>query len=364
MSVCSYNEWDPLEECIVGVGSNFSTFKEGKLQAIDQKLIEAVKSELEGVAYALSREGVTVTRPDVVDCTQAWNTPVFASGGTASGAVNPRDLLLIVGNEMIEANMGHQSRFFEYIPYRSLIQKYWRGGARWTAAPKIVGGDASYYKLEQMFKDYPETSQLCELLARREAFLPEEYPDWVSKMHDDNAFITTEHEPIFDAADFTRFGRDIFGNRGFYTNKSGIEWMRTHLTDYRVHELNFKDAYPIHMDATFVPIRPGLVVASPERLPKDASIFEQNDWTIAHATPPQAECVTRWFHINVLMLDEKRVLVNEKEKDFIKFLESFGCKAIPLPITNCNKVGGGFHCVTSDVRRRGECKSYFPSLDK
>merc|ERR1712166_238829 len=205
---------------------------------------------------------------------------------------------------------GNRDRFFEYIPYRSLVQKYWRGGARWTTAPKVVGSDALYYSEKQIVIDHPKITGVFRSRWLH-THLPEEYPDWVSKMHDDNAFITTEHEPIFDAADFTRFGRDIFGNRGFYTNKSGIEWMRTHLTDYRVHELNFKDAYPIHMDATFVPIRPGLVVASPERLPKDASIFEQNDWTIAHATPPQAECVTRWFHINVLMLDEKRVLVNE-----------------------------------------------------
>ena len=52
-------------------------------------------------------------------------------------------------------------------------------------------------------------------------------------------FIVTEFEPVFDAADFARCGRDIFGQESHVTNRFGIEWLARHLGDgYRVHVLH------------------------------------------------------------------------------------------------------------------------------
>lgn len=46
----------------------------------------------------------------------------------------------------------------------------------------------------------------------------------------------------------------------------GIEWMRRHLApDYRVHIISFKDPNPMHIDATFNIIGPGLVLSNPDR---------------------------------------------------------------------------------------------------
>lgn len=46
----------------------------------------------------------------------------------------------------------------------------------------------------------------------------------------------------------------------------GIEWMRKHLApDYRVHIISFKDPNPMHIDATFNIIGPGLVLSNPDR---------------------------------------------------------------------------------------------------
>ena len=56
----------------------------------------------------------------------------------------PRDLLLVIGNEIIEAPMAWRSRFFEYRAYRSLIKEYFAKGAKWTAAPKPTMCDELY----------------------------------------------------------------------------------------------------------------------------------------------------------------------------------------------------------------------------
>ena len=56
----------------------------------------------------------------------------------------------------------------------------------------------------------------------------------------------------------------------------GIEWMRRHLgDDYRVHVLSFTDPNPMHIDATFNIIGPGLVITNPDRPFHQKEMFEK-----------------------------------------------------------------------------------------
>lgn len=59
-------------------------------------------------------------------------------------AAMPRDILLVVGNEIIEAPMAWRARFFEYRAYRPLIKEYFRKGAKWTTAPKPTMANELY----------------------------------------------------------------------------------------------------------------------------------------------------------------------------------------------------------------------------
>jgi hypothetical protein len=62
-------------------------------------------------------------------------------------AAMPRDILLVVGEEIIEAPMCWRSRFFEYRAYRDLMKEYFHAGATWTVAPKALMDDALYDKV-------------------------------------------------------------------------------------------------------------------------------------------------------------------------------------------------------------------------
>ena len=54
----------------------------------------------------------------------------------------------------------------------------------------------------------------------------------------------------------------------------GIEWIRRHLGDkYNVHELQFVDQNPMHIDGTFCLIGPGLALSNPERPCKQADML-------------------------------------------------------------------------------------------
>ena len=63
-------------------------------------------------------------------------------------AAMPRDILLVVGDEIIEAPMAWRSRFFEYRAYRSLMKEYFQKGARWTTAPKPQMTDELYDEVD------------------------------------------------------------------------------------------------------------------------------------------------------------------------------------------------------------------------
>jgi len=120
-----------------------------------------------------------------------------------------------------------------------------------------------------------------------------------------------------------------------------------------------------------VPLRPGLVLVNPERpcIDDTLKLFSANNWEIVTAPPSVQQVefhspeVSNWISMNTLSIDEKRVIVEENEVKMIDLLDSLGFEVITCPFADVYKFGGGFHCCTGDIRRKGKLQSYFPSLD-
>jgi glycine amidinotransferase len=360
-AVCSYNEWDPLEEAIIGcaVGAVRSAYEPAVSPFIPpgdpdrrfpggQYLAEEVaraQEQLDGFAKLLQDRGIVVRRPDPVDQAHRVLTPDFeCSLGHAQTC--PRDVLLVVGEEIIEAPMAQRSRAFEHRAYRSLLKAYFADGARWTAAPKATMADDLYVE------DYETVSR------------PYDFSSHPS---------LTEFEICFDAACFARMGRDIFWQPDIVSNGLGVEWLRRHLgDDFRIHQVEFEDPHPHHIDATFVPLRPGLALTNPDRPPKYdcLHLFEENEWqlvdAVASSRPRRQASVeepSSWISMNILSLDEQTVVIEAAEQPFAELLYSHGFEVLTCPFDAVYKFGGSFHCCSLDVRRRGTLKSYFPSID-
>jgi glycine amidinotransferase len=62
--------------------------------------------------------------------------------------------------------------------------------------------------------------------------------------------------------------------------------------------------------------------------------------------------------MNILMLDERRVVVEAHDEPMIRAFESWGFDPVPCPFRNFNSFGGSFHCATIDIRRRGLLERY------
>jgi glycine amidinotransferase len=354
--VNSHNEWDPLEEIVVGrlegatIPSSHPvvTCNIPGMAARAQSLvagfrypsfmIEPAQRELDGLIALLRSLGIVVRRPDAVDYRRTFGAPGWSSRGFCNSC--PRDSLLVIGDEIIETPMAWPCRYFETHSYRSLLKDYFRQGARWTSAPK---------------------PQLTDELFVSDFHIPEK--------GEPLRYILTEFEPVFDAADFFRCGRDIFVTRSNVTNQMGIDWLRRHLGDrYRVHEVESRCPNPMHIDTTILPLGPGKLLVNPEYIDIERLPPLLKRWDILVAPEPDpidsrllqvSSMCGKWLSMNILMIDERRVIVDPHHKAMMAALKDWGLEPIPCEFLHYAAFGGAFHCATLDIRRRGTLQSYF-----
>ncbi len=361
--VSSWNEFDPLKHVIVGRADHTcippsEPATEAKVPEDSDmrgmwgprplETVERANEQLDALASLLESRGIIVDRPTPIQWNQAVVTPDFSTG-SMFGCMPPRDVLLTVGPEILCAPMSFRCRYFEYLAYHPLMQKYFDEDPdfKWEQAPRPRLSEDSYKA------GYFDEITIEERLSRTAAL----------------DFVTTEHEPLFDAADVMRLGKDLFCQHGLTTNRRGMQWLQRHFPDHRIHSVNFPgDPYPIHIDATFVPLRPGTIINNPNRPLPDAQrkIFNDNDWEIidaaapVHNSPPPLCYSSVWLSMNCLVLDHKTVVVEASETRQAEQMDKLGMEVLPMPFRDAYPFGGGLHCATADVYREGSCEDYFP----
>jgi glycine amidinotransferase len=347
-AVNTWNEWDPLEEVIVGsawgayvppmsdpVSELVTTSLGLGGQPYPFELVQRIQTQIERFVSILTSEGVKVRRPKPYDLSSQTVTPFF-SVPCGYNFMNARDLVLIVGDQIIETPSASRTRYFETFAYRELFKEYFRSGARWISAPRPQLSEQSYY-----------TPEVRTALNLREE-------------------MTSEFEPVFDAADFVRCGRDIFGQRGARTNRFGIEWLARHLGgEFHIHEIPTRCPFSVHIDTTFVPIGPRRALVNPHWIGDLPNILR--GWDIIEAPDPEGFCelfpgvvreTSPFIAMNVFSIDEKRMFVDAQQKNLIRILKDRGLQPLAIPFDLPPYLGGAFHCVTLDVRRQGCLQSY------
>lgn len=370
-TVCSWNEWDPLKHIILGradgtmiqapeIAIQRDWRKDGlplgAYGPYPQEMVDEANEEMDNFAKILEHRGIRVDRPTPIDFSQTVQTPDWKQE-TMFGCAPSRDLLLTVGPEILESTMSYRSRWFEYLCYRPLFEQYFKEDPnfRFEAAPKPRLTEESY-KNKDWWKEWNSLSE-------EEKWKRAEKGDW----------ILSEKEPLFDAADVVRYGRDLFVQKSMVTNDAGISWLRRHFRDHRIHKVGRRELLPWHMDTTLYPVRPGLAIMNPERIPLDKrelELFEMNDWEIVKA--PKAllkekapyDFCSWWISMNTLVLDPKTICVEASEPPTMELFDKLGFEVVPVPFYKVSPFGGGLHCCTADVYREGTCEDYFPKQIK
>ena len=345
--VWSCNEWDHLEEVIVGnplraryptadPSTQLAEFPDRSLEEIPrgpfpQRIIEETEEDLNAFVAVLEGLGITVKRPETWPHEAKFSTIHWESEGYYNYC--PRDIILVIGDHIIETPNVIRSRTLESFSYRTMMVNYLKSGAKWYSAPKPM-------LLDSLF----------------EVDLEKPAP--------------RNDEPAFDAANILRLGRDLIYLVSGTGNEMGGQWLQTILgDDFRVHFL--KDVYyGSHTDSTFVALRPGLILCNPARINNDILPEILKQWEVIYSPPMEntgrydADYLSKsigsnWIDMNLLSISPSLVVVDQDQTALIKLLEKQGIDVIRLKLRHSKMLGGGFHCITLDIRRTGTLQRYF-----
>ena len=346
-TVWSWNEWDPLEEVIVGnplnarfptpdVSTQLAEFSDRGLAEIPrgpfpQQILEETEEDLTEFVRVLDELGIAVKRPDPWPHESEFSTIHWDAHGYYNYC--PRDIMLVIGDQIIETPTVIRSRAQETFSYRSLLMDYMRSGAKWYSAPRPM-------LLDSLF---------------------DVDPDKPTPRND---------EPAFDAANVLRMGQDLIYQVSATGNELGGQWLQSILSDeFRVHFL--KDVYyGSHIDSTLVALRPGLVLCNPDRITDESLPDILKQWEVIYSPPMEttgrygadylSKCIgSDWIDMNLFSINPNLVVVDRDQTALIKLLEKHGLDVIPLKLRHSKMLGGGFHCTTLDIRRKGTLERYF-----
>jgi glycine amidinotransferase len=379
----SFDEWSPLKEIVVGSAEHYTSHerelsfelffhdnlhrsewyyprlaigsgargatKAAVRQPINERYVEELAEDVEGLVATLESLSVTVLRPIPLDPettrveTPAWEAAVVPP-------LNLRDNTLIVGDEIIETPPMVRSRYFETQFLTQVFMDYFRRGARWTVMPRPLMTDASFDL------SYARSSSMGGPVEPIEDPQPSPY---------DVGF-----EMLFDGAQCLRLGRDIVANVSTANHELACRWLEQHLEGrFRIHRVHrLSDS---HIDSMLLALRPGtLLVRNREVLDflpaplrrwdaivapePDAGSFPQYDDDDLVLTSP-------YIDLNVLSVDPETVLVNDASPQLIRTLERHGFTVVPVRHRHRRLFGGGFHCFTLDTVREGGPEDYLVS---
>ena len=304
--ISSLNEWDPLEAIIVGTATNANwpmtdpVFAEEARTSlwtktpapsgpVPQFIIDEANRELDILSETIVRYGATVYRPRPMDFVERKGMYNYC----------PRDRLLIAGDTVLDCNMMYPCRNQEIENYYRLI--------------------ADARNIFTMLRD---------------------------------------QGMILDAANICRLGDTWLFLESASGNRAAYDWLCRKFRNITIELVNFYSG--VHIDSTITPLREGLVLLNANRVSEQNCPKAFKDWEKIYVTEDQIVAqdfyqypyASKWIAMNMLALDPETVIIDAAQTQLITILKSKGIDSIPLTLSHSRTLGGGFHCVTLDTRRK------------
>jgi len=299
----SRNEWDPLEEIIIGRAdyanwpsddpvfaqeAEKTAWKDSPVPGgpVPQWIIDEANEDLDALADVCRKYGAVVYRPQPYNYVERQGMYGYC----------PRDRVLVAGKQIVDVSMMYPCRNQEI----GALEHAWVG-----------------HQTLRM----PKTSEF-----------------------------------VCDAANIARLGDTWLFLESWSGNRRAYEWLCEQFPNINIELVNFYAG--VHIDSTVIPLREGLVLLNGARVNDDTCPKAFKDWEkiYAHDVVPQGfynyPYASKWIALNMLVLDPHTVIVDRHQKTLINILEKYKFTVIPLELRHSRTLGGGFHCVTLDTRRR------------
>lgn len=371
ISVSAVNEWSKLRSVILGRAAHscFPSEPEHMIQAtmpnkhhkhfhspprptnpFPADLLARADAELDNLAEVLMSHGIQVHRPEVVNFQKV-------GGYTAAMA---RDGLMTVGDTVIEACFAWRSRKHEIeLAFSCILDELAAQGARIVRAPQLAKDTIYDGKLKNGVNGHEGKKGHVLADDNANSYTTTNGPS--NGVNDDHEWAINNSRPAFDCADFMRCGTTLIGQLSNVTNMAGFEYVRAALPKgYTVELLKTNDPRAMHIDATILPLRQGLLVFNPKLVTAQElrrhEIFY--DWKLipyphipTNVGDTELYMTSPWIAMNVLSLDENTIVAEEKETQFIEWIEALGVDVVKVPFRAVNSIGGSIHCATVDLWR-------------
>jgi glycine amidinotransferase/scyllo-inosamine-4-phosphate amidinotransferase 1 len=299
----SCNEWDPLEEVVVGIADHANwpstdpVFAEEVSKTlwtetpvpsgpVPQWIVDEANEDLNQLASTIIQYGATVRRPEPMNFVKSRGMYNYC----------PRDRLLVAGDTVVDVSMMYPCRNQESRSLRKITED-----AKILEMPKDTG-------------------------------------------------------MVLDAANICRLGDTWLFLESYSGNRSAYNWLCEQFPKITIELCNFYSG--VHIDSTIVPLREGLVLLNGTRVNESNCPRAFDSWTKIYVDEVVAQgfyqypYASKWIALNMLILDPHTVIVDRYQTQLIQLLEQHKFTVIPLELRHSRTLGGGFHCVTLDTRRK------------
>jgi len=333
-----HNRFSPLKEVLLG-GVHFGALDniKGREKEKVEFIFHDTVADLANIEQTFVDFGVEVHRPTTdLSYDVMIETPEWAWNGLKI-PLSPRDIILTVGDTIIETSNVERNRLFERWAWHDVLLEYFDAGSKWISMPMPILSDKSYDLTD-----------------------PDEY--------------ISPYEPLLDGANIIQYGYDIFIAQKITCNPRGIQWVKDFFgEEYRYHIVS--DHIKGHLDTHFNILRPGLLISYWDK-PNLPEFFA--DWDVITINPAfdaniskEQTLISDNFQdddfdntvvaVNVLPLDEHHIMTYDHMKDqkyFTDQLKKYGVEPVFVPFRHAHFFNQGIHCITVDMVRDGNLEDY------
>jgi len=307
MKISTQNEYSTLKSVIVGSAkcvawpSNDPAFTESIAKStfdgeiipgpLPTNIVEEAEQDLDRLAEVLEKEQVKVYRPMIDQSNWCYSA---------------RDILLSVGNKIIECPTKYSSRRNEANFYQHIKKESIMDGCDWIRAPIPM----------------------------------------------------TDNDPMFDAANVLKFDDKLLYLISSTGNEAGAEWLQQQVgTEFEV--VVWKGVYAFaHIDSTIASLNENTILLNASRVSYNSlPLFlrqHRKIWIndIVARDFHQFPFASKWIGLNIFSINPETVIVDRIQTKLIERLKDTGFRVIELELRQARTLGGGFHCVTLDLERK------------
>lgn len=353
-----WTEWDPLEEIIVGVCppehfyDNF--VKDDRCLPLLNTILKETREDLDNLSNMLEAMEIKVYRPNNLQFHPSIDISTFQIHNPMAPII-PRDQYLVYGNKIVQTYTSMPDRWLDSVAYYDIFAELFKRGLEWNSMPapllKNMDDQSELYKTDRLLWHTATMFKCGDALITNSKgpgsqlglrWMADNYPDCKIIInensiqnnfgHIDHGFFMTDDETVF--AENKHWAPEIL------TKNKNVIYLHDVVESPVLSEVNeIKEQYKAHGNFSF------------EHLDVWMTEWKGYWQTVA-------------FDFNILVVDSKNIVISNSQPRLQELLDKHGITCHVAPIRHNMFWEAGVHCLTLDVKRRGEKRTIINTVDE